>query len=86
MLKLLSQYGRNERDKSLIVGIFISTLLTSCGTLTKQPGFSSYWPRVIDVLCKYASKGNSLGETTTERMKNMLLVMRYVMIMDDYNE
>ena len=36
---------------------------------------------MIDVLCKYASKGNSLGETTTERMKNMLLVMRYVMIM-----
>ena len=33
---------------------------------------------MIDALCKYATQGGSLSETTIERMKNMLLVMRYM--------
>ena len=78
MLGLLIHYGRNDREKSYIVGIFVSTLLASSDTLSKQPGFSSYWLRVIDALCKYATQGGSLSETTIERMKNMLLVMRFM--------
>ena len=77
MLGLLIHFGRTDREKSYIVGVFVSTLLASSETLTKQPGFSSYWLRVIDVLCKYATQGGSLSETTVERMKNMLLVMRW---------
>lgn len=77
MLGLLVHFGRTDREKSYIVGVFVSTLLASSETLTKQPGFSSYWLRVIDVLCKYATQGGSLSETTVERMKNMLLVMRW---------
>ena len=76
MLGLLTHYGRNDREKSYIVGIFVSTLLASSDTLAKQPGFSSYWLRVIDALCKYATQGGSLSETTIERMKNMKLEMR----------
>ena len=75
MLPLLINYGSKEREKCYVIGVFISTLLVSSEMLVKQPGFSSFWLRVIDVLCKFVAQGGSVGETTTERMKNLLLVM-----------
>lgn len=75
MFPLLVSYGSKEREKSYMVGVFVSTLLVSSEVLVKQPGFSSFWLRIVDVLCKFVSQGGSLGETTTERMKNLLLVM-----------
>lgn len=75
MMPLMMRYGSNDREKGYIIGIFVSTLLASSETLALQPGFSSFWLRVIDVLCKFVSQGGGLGETTTERLKNLLLVM-----------
>lgn len=75
MMPLLLHYGSSDREKGYIIGVFISTLLASSETLALQPGFSSFWLRVIDVLCKFVSQGGGVGETTTERLKNLLLVM-----------
>ena len=75
MMPLMLHYGTSDREKGYIIGVFISTLLASSETLALQPGFSSFWLRVIDVLCKFVSQGGGVGETTTERLKNLLLVM-----------
>ena len=75
MMPLMLHYGTSDREKGYIIGVFISTLLASSETLALQPGFSSFWLRVIDVLCKFVSQGGGVGEMTTERLKNLLLVM-----------
>lgn len=75
MMPLMLHYGSSDREKGYIIGVFVSTLLASSETLALQPGFPSFWLRVIDVLCKFVSQGGGVGETTIERLKNLLLVM-----------
>lgn len=75
MLPLLSSYGHNPREKSYIIGITTSSLLASSEVLAQQPGYPSLWLRFIDVLCRFIREGGAIGEMTTERMKNLLMVM-----------
>ena len=75
ILPLLSHYGTNERDRSYIIGITTSTMLASSETLSQQPGYASLWLRFIDLLCSYIREEGGIGEMTTERMKNLLMVM-----------
>ena len=72
---LLSSYGRSDRDKSYIIGIATSSLLASSEVLAQQPAYASLWLRFIDLLCRFIREGGAIGEMTTERMKNLLMVM-----------
>ena len=72
---LLSSYGRSDRDKSYISGIATSSLLASSEVLAQQPAYASLWLRFIDLLCRFIREGGAIGEMTTERMKNLLMVM-----------
>ena len=75
MFPLLSSYGRSDRDKSYIIGIATSSLLASSEVLAQQPAYASLWLRFIDLLCRFIREGGAIGEMTTERMKNLLMVM-----------
>ena len=86
ILPLLSHYGTNERDRSYIIGITTSTMLASSETLSQQPGYASLWLRFIDLLCSYIREEGGIGEMTTERMKNLLMVMIVEKRFDSMNE
>lgn len=86
ILPLLSHYGTNERDRSYIIGITTSTMLASSETLSQQPGYASLWLRFIDLLCSYIREEGGIGEMTTERMKNLLMVMIVEKRFDIMNE